>query len=282
MSRGDKINELIAEGRYALAAEELEAYLAEDPAGAVHLRQLLADVLVRDGRSERATEILEGLVREYIADGFVTKAIAMLKKIQRIEPGQAEAELMIQTLVEMQQQNAAEAAAVPPPEPEPPPAVPRDQIPSGLYATSQVKLTDIWLDEMADRGDDFSLSPLFNDLSKNELTALIGGLRVLLKQPGSIIFTEGEPGDRAFILVTGFARVYQRDRRGHDDQVKVLREGEVFGISSVLSGAGRNATIVAMSECELLELDQKTFDDIVGSFPRVRGLMQELHVNRPT
>ncbi len=279
MSRGDKINELIAQGQYARAAEELESYLAEEPAGAVHLRQLLADVLVRDGRPQRAMGILEDLVKEYIAGGFVTKAIAMLKKIQRIEPGQVEAELMIQTLVEMQQQSAAESVPAPP---APSPVVPRAEIPTGLYATSQVKLTDIWLDEMADRRDDFSLSPLFNDLSKSELTALIGGLRVLLKQPGSIIYTEGEPGDRAYILVSGYARVYQRDRSGHDDQVKVLREGEVFGISSVLSGAARNATIVAMDECELLELDQKTFDDIVGSFPRVRGLMQELHVNRPT
>ena len=158
--------------------------------------------------------------------------------------------------------------------------MPRSEVPKRLYATSQVKLTDIWLDEMADRGDDFSLSPLFNDLSKHELTALIGGLRVLLKQPGSIIFTEGEPGDRAYILVSGFARVYQRDKSGHDDQVRVLREGEVFGASSVLTGAARNATIVAMGECELLELDRPTLDRITQTHPHVWDVLREFAEKR--
>ena len=275
-SWGKETNELIAQGQYARAAKALEGRLEEEPRS-VPLRQALAEVLVRDGQSKRAVGILEELVKEHIAEGFVTKAIALLKKIQQIDPAQSDAELMINTLLEMQQKEPQAE-----PRESPPAAVPRDEIPAGLYATSEVKLTDVWLEEMAYRRDDFSLSPLFNDLSKSELTALVGGLRVLLKQPGSIIYTEGEPGDRTYILVSGFARVYQRDRNGHDNQVKVLREGEVFGTSSVLSGGPRSSTITAMTECELLELDRETFEDIVGSFPRVRELMQELNTNRPT
>lgn len=94
------VNQLIAKGNYPKAIKILEGQLKQDP-DSVHLRQQLADVLVRDGRKRRAIEILESLVHEYAEEGFLTKAIAVLKKVQRIDPEQSDAELMLDTLVKM-------------------------------------------------------------------------------------------------------------------------------------------------------------------------------------
>ena len=128
------VNELITQGEHARAAEDLERRLAEDPKN-VQLRQILAEVLVLDGREKQAVSLLEGTVRELIADGLVTKAIAILKKIQTIDPDQQDAALMIPALVEMQQKNAAaEAAAEPDPAAAVATAVPRSEVPAERLA----------------------------------------------------------------------------------------------------------------------------------------------------
>ena len=277
------VNRLIARGQYPKAIKVLERHLRNNPKS-VHLRKALADVLERDGQKRRAVEILEGLVQEFSSDGFVTKAIAVLKKIQRIDPEQSDAELMLDTLVKMRSRDGR-AARLTMPQPSGPSRQPeepvrlQDSIDEG-FVTSVIMPSEFWFEEAVEGRDDFNWSPLFNDFSKDELAAMIGGLRLMIKKPGSIVYTEGEPGESFFVLSSGSARVYRKDDVGHNEQVTILREGGVFGTSSVLRGTPRHRTITAITECELLELDKATFDQITASHPRVTELVEELHENR--
>ncbi len=287
--QGNKdVNQLIARGQYPRAIKILQKHLKEDPKS-VHLRKMLADVLVRDGQKRRAIEVLEGLVQEFSSEGFVTKAIAVLKKIQRIDPEQTDAEVMLDTLIKIRSKDrhprpasqAVQGVAarlsklrLRPREPEPPPE------PDAGLETSIIMPSEFWFEEAAEGRDGFNWSPLFNDFSKKELSAMIGGLRLLVKKPGSIVYTEGEPGASLFVLSSGSVRVYRRDSTGHNDQVTVLNEGEVFGTPSVLFGKPRNRTIIALTECELLELDKGTFEGVARSHPRVAELVRALHDKR--
>ena len=281
------VNRLIARGQYPKAIKLLGKHLRADPKS-VHLRKLLAGVLERDGQKGRSIEVLEGLVQEFCAQGFVTKAIAVLKKIQRIDPDQTDAEAMLDTLVKVRDKQHRQRKDPltgkfrirprKPAKPPPPPAV-EDPFDDGL-ATSIIMPSEAWFEQAAQRRDDFNWSPLFGDFSKDELAAMIGGMRLLIKRPGSIIYTEGEPGDSLFVLASGVARVYRKTSSGHNDQVAVLKEGEVFGTASVLFGKPRKRTITAVIECELLELDKATLDSIAESHPRVGELVRELHDKR--
>ena len=280
------VNQLVARRQYAKAIKELEKLLRKNPKSA-HLRKLLATVLERDGQKRRAVEVLEGLVQEYSSEGFVTKAIAVLKKIQRIEPEQSDADVMLETLVKLRRKDR-EAPAAETRRPErrgsgpQPLIVPEEQMDAVLdvddgMETSILMPSEFWFEEAAARQRSFNWSPLFNDLSQEELAAVVGGLRLLIKKPGSIIYTEGEPGDSFFVLSTGRARVYRRNSAGRNEQQTVLCEGEVFGTSSILEGSPRGRTITAITECELLELDKATFEGLTASQPRMGELIRELH-----
>ncbi len=305
--QGNKdVNRLIARGQYPKAIKVIQKHLREDPKS-VHLRKMLADVLERDGQKRRAIEVLEELVQEFSSEGFVTKAIAVVKKVQRIDPEQTDAEEMLDTLIKIRSKNRPPAKArvtplpdIPPPpkggqtlgppkggkmqgppkpglrlnEPAPPP-----EADVGLE-TSFLKLSDFWFEEAVEGRDGFNWSPLFNDFSKTELAAMVGGLELLVKKPGSIVYTEGEPGDSLFVLSSGSVRVYRQDEIGHNDQLAVLTEGEVFGTPSVLFAKPRNRTIIAVTECELLELERATFEGIAKAHPRVAQLVRELHEER--
>ena len=85
LSGGDDVAELIAKRNFSRAAKVLRGQLAKDPANA-SVRQQLADVLALDGKTMEAVELLWKLADEYASSGFVGKAIAVLKKVQRLDP----------------------------------------------------------------------------------------------------------------------------------------------------------------------------------------------------
>ncbi len=280
------VNQLIAKGQYSKAIKVLEKHLRADPKS-VHLRKLLAGVLERDGQRRRSVEVLEGLVQEFTSEGFVTKAIAVLKKIQRIDPNQSDAEEMLSTLVKIRSQNQKgpltdlrKSDVMLRPKPPTQATIEEPEEPDEGMVTSVIMPSEFWFEEAVEGRDDFNWSPLFNDFSKSELAAMIGGLRLLIKKPGSIIYTQGEPGNSLFVLSGGSIRIYRQDSAGHNEQVAIMNEGGVFGTPSILFGKPRNRTITAVTECELLELDQPTFQNITASYPRVGELVRQLHDNR--
>jgi CRP-like cAMP-binding protein len=59
-----------------------------------------------------------------------------------------------------------------------------------------------------------------------------------------------------------------------------MGEGTFFGEISVLSGKPRTATVTAASDCELLELDRASLDEITKTHPNVRRVLEEHYIER--
>ena len=275
------VGSLIARKQYGKAIELLEGELRAQPTS-VHLRQMLADALARAGEGRRAVDLLRALVEEFAAEGFAGKAIAVLKKAQRIDPTAARVDGRLAALLQRREAPGG-AGAVDRPDAEP--ATPPKQVPAGPPepphpATTEIQVSEAWVEATARRDDGMGLSPLLADLSPGELAAMVGGLKLITKGPGSIILSEGEPGDSLFVLATGVARVYRRDPAGHNFQVATLRDGDFFGEAALLTGQARTATITAATECELLVLDRAAFDALSAAYPRVRLLVEEFHAQR--
>ena len=261
----NELGALLARKEYDRAIEILEHLLAEEPES-VHLRQLYADVSWYRGDSERAVAVLLGLVDDLTRDGQVAKSIAVLKKIQRIDPEDAQIAAKLAAMAGNREVVPTEEAQENPPG--------RGEDPR--RATSELLLSRDWFAEAAKETSRFQWSPLFEDLSPGELTAFFGNLRLLIKKSGSIIVTEGQPGDSLFVLASGSVRVYRRTVEGGNEQVAVLEDGDVFGKPSVLSGARRTRTFVAATECQLLEVDKANFDGVAARHPQVRDQLAAL------
>jgi hypothetical protein len=80
------VDDLIARKKYGRAVELLRM---EFDAGRrdARLRLQLADVLILSGRQKEAVPILVGLADEFAREGFAAKAISVLKKVEKIQPG---------------------------------------------------------------------------------------------------------------------------------------------------------------------------------------------------
>jgi hypothetical protein len=103
--RDEDIAALVARKQYAKAIEIIRAQLqtrGADP----RMRLQLGDILVLAGRPREAVSVLLPLADEYARDGFAAKAISVLKKIQKIDPGRREIDVRLAGLIEEKQRVA--------------------------------------------------------------------------------------------------------------------------------------------------------------------------------
>jgi hypothetical protein len=96
------VDDLIARKKYARAIQLLNEQFKQGRRQP-RLRLRMADVLILAGRQREAVPLLRGLADEFAVEGFAAKAIAVLKKAQRIEP-RADVERKLATLIKQQRE----------------------------------------------------------------------------------------------------------------------------------------------------------------------------------
>jgi CRP/FNR family cyclic AMP-dependent transcriptional regulator len=79
---------------------------------------------------------------------------------------------------------------------------------------------------------------------------------------GATIFQEGDRGDSMFAIKRGKVAIMVGG-----NIVDVLREEELFGEMALLEHTTRAATVVALEETELVEVDKAEFYTLVGQNP---------------
>jgi CRP-like cAMP-binding protein len=279
------------------AIEILEAHFGEsrwDP----RMRLRLANLLLKAGKDEDAVPILVGLADDLARQGFPEKAIAILKKIERIRRRDVE-EVNLAPLRppdtrskrEARPRRVTETARAPQKSRAKTAAFFEDWIVDVVRDTVRRRLSVPGRMQREERvspdataleayGRGLKASPLFEDYSEDELLALVQGLRLSNYEPGDVILTEGEPGRSVFMLAAGTVRVFVRDRAGHDVALCTLGPGSFFGEIAALSGRPRSATVVAAARCELLELDKPTLDAISLAHPRIRVVLEDFYIAR--
>jgi putative peptide zinc metalloprotease protein len=103
--------------------------------------------------------------------------------------------------------------------------------------------------------------PLFAGLGPSELDRLAARVLVTRYSAGDDIVTQGEAGDRFFVIVDGHVEVVRQDDDGNVTTVAELGVGDYFGEMSLLHRQPRSATVRALSPVEAFTL---TADDFVA------------------
>ncbi len=96
-------------------------------------------------------------------------------------------------------------------------------------------------------------------------------------EAGETIVTQGEVGDRMFVIRKGQVEVVQDGRR-----IAVYGAGDLFGEMALLSGAPRNATIRAMEATDLVSIGKGDLMKLFASFPDLRSAIRGLSETRAT
>lgn len=262
----DDAHTLIARGHYVQALEMLQEKLAKNPAS-VHLRQSVADTMVMAGMKEDAVTLLLRLSDDFAKDGFAAKAIAILKKIDRIQPGRPD--------VYTKLANELPSATSYPALNRTLPAETKRGITNDMLAEDSTALEVEWEEVEIGSVPIPVTTALFESFAPDELLPLMRGLRLVTFQSGDIIVAEGEAGNELFILTTGRVKTFVRNAAGHYEKIREMTDGDFFGEISFLRSTPRTATLTAAAPCEILILDKSTLLHICQTHPHVLEVLEQ-------
>ena len=118
--------------------------------------------------------------------------------------------------------------------------------------------------------------PLFETMGDEHVQMVIDRCHTQHFGRGEAIIREGVLGASMFVLVSGEASV-SLGGVGHATRVATLNAGDCFGEMSLLTGEKRSASVLAISDCNVLEITKPIFAEIVaqdeGLLPRLSELL---------
>jgi CRP-like cAMP-binding protein len=120
------------------------------------------------------------------------------------------------------------------------------------------------LKRQADKVDVLAGVPLFEGLSKKELTELARRVEEVEFRPGEHLLVVGEQADAAYVILDGRATVRRRGRK-----IAEVTKGDVVGEMSLVTDLPRNAGVRADTFVPALRVRKAEFDSIMDDFPRV-------------
>jgi len=109
--------------------------------------------------------------------------------------------------------------------------------------------------------------PLFALLDDDELGVLAGQVELKTFAPRQRIYKIGDPGGRAYVMLSGGVRVTTVDEDQQDVVVDQPSSGEFFGFASMLDQTPHQTTAVALEESVCLEVHRDDISTLLHQKP---------------
>ena len=112
-------------------------------------------------------------------------------------------------------------------------------------------------------------SPLFRGLSPPALKRIAELAVRRGYQSGEVVFSQGDPGDALYGVVTGKIRISAGAADGREIFLNIMEPGDTFGEIALLDGGTRTASAVATIASELVSIRREHFLGVLEREPRV-------------
>jgi cAMP-dependent protein kinase regulator len=137
---------------------------------------------------------------------------------------------------------------------------------SSLWQQVRFRLEREWRVEAAELIDAL---PLFEDLPVELLSDLAGRVRLRAVAPGQAVFRQGDRPDAFYVVRRGLLQIVEEDAEdGTERTLRTLGRGDSFGELGLLQGAPRAATVRALDDAQLFQVDKGTFDELLADAAR--------------
>jgi cAMP-dependent protein kinase regulator len=242
----------IEKKQYQKAIAWYKEKLQEQPQNKALLKKI-ADTIFMYKHVDQAIRDYKKIATIQTEQGFILKAIAVYKKILKIQPANTEVEHLLSNLSER------------------------------LAITEEPSIVQVKSSPVKQPEEELSLeieNKLLKDLSPDEFKQVVAKLNLRHFEEGAVVVKEGDPGNSLFIVVRGEVRVLTQTPMKKEVFLANLGEGEFFGEIALLTGKPRTATVIANATSELLELTRADYEKIIERYPHVKKVVEEFHVQR--
>lgn len=108
--------------------------------------------------------------------------------------------------------------------------------------------------------------PLFSKIAPAKLKLLAFASERLNCREGQNLFRQGDPGDAAYVVLSGTADVLV-NADGGEVKVADVEQNSIVGEIAILCDVSRTATVRATSRLEVLKISKENFLGLMSDFP---------------
>ncbi len=122
--------------------------------------------------------------------------------------------------------------------------------------------------------------PLFRDLPPEALARLAGAWRPSRVPTGATLMTAEAPGELAYLILTGTAKVFVEEASGSEVILAVLGPGDLVGELAVIDREARSASVVTLEPAELLWIARADLAEALRTMPQLSLNLLRLFARR--
>jgi CRP/FNR family transcriptional regulator, cyclic AMP receptor protein len=120
---------------------------------------------------------------------------------------------------------------------------------------------------------------IFQGLSLEELGEIAQIVDTEQYQEEEALFRMGDPGNFAYILVSGMVELAVLDKKGRKQTTRLLSAGTCFGELSLLDGKARSTDAVVLEDSIIAVIGRDDFLNIVRKMPAIAvGIIEQMSV----
>lgn len=122
---------------------------------------------------------------------------------------------------------------------------------------------------------------LFQSFPDSSLQSLAEEVRLRSLRPAQLLVRAGDQGDSMFLVAEGTLRVVRSQTEGGPMvELATLQPGDLVGERSLLTGEPRSASVVALTECVVLEITRESLKELLIREPELLPLLERTAAER--
>jgi serine/threonine protein kinase/CRP-like cAMP-binding protein len=225
----------------------------------------VGDRLLRIHRLKDAERVFRVAATKFAQNGLLVQAVALFVQIRDMRGWNAEMALALEAVRSL-------------------PGRPNGEVMKQLGSLGSDEIGELLAQMVMSHGPSQNasmlISPLFSYLDSAEFANLVSLLELKRVPPGTTIMREGDPGECLSIIARGRVLIYCKNFHGNKVYLSSLSDGDCFGEFSFFTGEPRAATVEALEEVLLFEIQHRDFDTILDRFPNLTHALLRFYKSR--
>ena len=117
--------------------------------------------------------------------------------------------------------------------------------------------------------DPLTRAGIFQGVDPSAVQALSATLEPVSFPRAHVIFAEGEPGDRLYIVLSGKVKIGRKSVDGRENLLAVFGPSDMFGELSIFDPGPRTSTATTVTEVSAVSMDRAALRDWINKRPEI-------------
>ena len=110
---------------------------------------------------------------------------------------------------------------------------------------------------------------IFQGVSPDAVAALVRQLEPVTFRRTEVVFSEGEPGDTLYIIISGKVKIGRKSLDGRESLITLMGPSDMFGELAIFDPGPRTSTVTALTEVKAVVMSRSVLRSWIADRPEI-------------